>query len=217
MATRFNVATQSLDRVWVCFRPVTNLGANKASSAVIGYNRAASTTSNATMYDNIPRMNSEKYVPRYQIFKTPDPNALFQLSMNGSLYPQYSRRTPVVLPDVPTPGLLSPICSFASVRPYWPEPEGPGARWPVASGWARLYESTRARAVGRPAAGGRVHCAAICCSTARGRRPCGAGRQHKDCTRPAGTVSINLARRQEGGQEDATKKKYPPALALAPK
>jgi hypothetical protein len=88
-ATRFNVSTQSLDRVWVAFRQLSGLGANKAAESTRGYNVSTGATSNGTAFDNLPMLNGEKYTPKYAVFKTPDANATYQVTLNGALYPQF--------------------------------------------------------------------------------------------------------------------------------
>jgi hypothetical protein len=80
-ASRFNVSTQSLDRVWVTFRNMSTLAANLPAVPALGY------------IDNSPYELSvtkgEKWLPNSLVLSNPDSNAGFQLTLNGSMYPQY--------------------------------------------------------------------------------------------------------------------------------
>ena len=97
-SSRFTVATQSLDRIWMAWREST-YNTLDAPHAVPGYSTAAGTDSSAA---NITGLLSdyggmhgtgatEKYITNYQKFTEPgNEGALkYQIALNGALYPQY--------------------------------------------------------------------------------------------------------------------------------
>jgi hypothetical protein len=109
-ATRFNVSTQSLDRVWFTFRQISGLGANKAAESTLGYNKSTGATSNGVSYDNLPQLNGEKYTPKYAVFKPPDANATYQLILMAPCTPSSRQMPSRGLPSRPIPLLLEPSC-----------------------------------------------------------------------------------------------------------
>ena len=89
-STRFSVATQSLDRVWVAFR-ATTYPDQGAPLIVAGYRNASN--SNGT-YLGMLDTDREKYVGKYYNFEEPAPIAngkvTYQLQLNGAYYPQFA-------------------------------------------------------------------------------------------------------------------------------
>ena len=89
-STRFSVATQSLDRVWVAFR-ATTYPDQGAPLIVAGYRDAS--TSNGT-YLGMLDTDREKYVGKYYNFEEPAPitngKVTYQLQLNGAYYPQFA-------------------------------------------------------------------------------------------------------------------------------
>ena len=112
-SSRFTVATQSLDRVWMAWRLKSYNTANQAPHAVPGYSTAAGVTSggsaaqNKAAIESLPGLLSdyggvhgtgatEKYITEYQRFKEPNAagqNLKYQLQLNGAMYPQYMADT----------------------------------------------------------------------------------------------------------------------------
>jgi hypothetical protein len=106
-SSRFTVATQSLDRVWVAWRK-TAFNAQAAPLAINGYKRqgayipglyASSLTGTGTNTDlGLPQYdlggvlgtNSEKYKSQYFNFAAPQLNMKMQLQLNGAYMPQFS-------------------------------------------------------------------------------------------------------------------------------
>jgi hypothetical protein len=82
-SSRFNVATQSLDRVWICFRNQSNLGDHKPAVPARGYRNAA----NQSEFPEHTML--ERWIPSEFVLSLPDNNATFQLTLNGSSFPQY--------------------------------------------------------------------------------------------------------------------------------
>ena len=101
-SSRFTVATQSLDRIWMAWR-LGSYNTLNAPHAVPGYSTAAGTTSTAgDLYDLLSEYGgahgtgaAEKYITEYQRFKEPGAaDALkYQIQLNGSYYPQYAAGT----------------------------------------------------------------------------------------------------------------------------
>mgnify|MGYP003637673367 FL=1 len=97
-ASRFTVATQSLDRIWTAWRAdgYNTLG---APSPVPGYSTAAGTDSNTTditdLLSDYGGMHGtgaqEKYLTKFQKFSEPgaDGALKYQFQLNGAYYPQY--------------------------------------------------------------------------------------------------------------------------------
>ncbi len=87
-STRFSVATQSLDRVWVAFRD-KNYAVQAAPIRVKGYINNANTTGE---YLGMLDTGREKYVGSYYNFKEPATNSknTYQLQLNGAYYPQFA-------------------------------------------------------------------------------------------------------------------------------
>lgn len=107
-SSRFTVATQSLDRVWVAWRN-TEFNAQAAPIIVNGYkkqgayipglyatNAAPATGTNTDLglpqYDvgGVLGTNSEKYKSQYFNFVAPAENMKMQLQLNGAYMPQFS-------------------------------------------------------------------------------------------------------------------------------
>lgn len=80
--SRWNVSTQSLDRVWVAFRAASDANAFVAPKRIAGYEGDTYHAEQATF-------SGEKYVPGHFALSCPSSEAAFQLSVNGSLYPQF--------------------------------------------------------------------------------------------------------------------------------
>jgi hypothetical protein len=76
------VATQSLDRIWVCFRNTGQVGLNRPAAPVRGYRNAA----NVSEFPEHTML--ERYLPAEFVLSLPDKNASYQLTLNGSQYPQ---------------------------------------------------------------------------------------------------------------------------------
>ena len=112
-SSRFTVATQSLDRLWMAWRLSSYNTENQAPHAVPGYSTAAgafaaSTATSPTdaeintLIGNLSDYGgvhgtgaTEKYITEYQRFKEPGAaDALkYQIQLNGSYYPQYAAGT----------------------------------------------------------------------------------------------------------------------------
>ena len=87
-STRFSVATQSLDRIWVAFRD-TGYATQGAPKIVAGYrNTAASTGEYKGMLDT----DREKFLGKYYNFEEPTASTkmTYQLQLNGAYYPQFA-------------------------------------------------------------------------------------------------------------------------------
>ena len=97
-SSRFTVATQSLDRIWMAWR-LGSYNTLDAPHAVPGYSTAAGTNSSSanitallSAYGGVHGTGAtEKYITEYQRFKEPGAvDALkYQLQLNGAMYPQY--------------------------------------------------------------------------------------------------------------------------------
>ncbi len=111
--TRFTVATQSLDRIWVCWRANSATNANQAPFPVVGHKVGgawASAIQNigsntaGGIFTNVPLGRpvytegsldtlTEKYTSPYFNFREPEANAntklTHQLQLNGAYYPQF--------------------------------------------------------------------------------------------------------------------------------
>jgi hypothetical protein len=83
-SSRFNVATQSLDRVWVCFRAMSGIGSHLPAIPARGYRNAA----NASEFPEHTTL--ERWVPAEFVLAFPDVNAKYQLTLNGSMVPQHA-------------------------------------------------------------------------------------------------------------------------------
>ena len=109
-SSRFTVATQSLDRIWMAWR-LSSYNTLDAPHAVPGYSTAAgiaggAAADNKTAIESLPGLLSdyggmhgtgatEKYITEYQRFAEPGAaDALkYQLQLNGAMYPQYAAGT----------------------------------------------------------------------------------------------------------------------------
>jgi hypothetical protein len=102
-SSRFTIATQSLDRIWMAWRASSYNDVNQAPHAIPGYSTAAGVDSSS---DDITALLSayggvhgtgatEKYITEYQRFKEPGAvDALkYQLQLNGAMYPQFMAGT----------------------------------------------------------------------------------------------------------------------------
>lgn len=102
-ASRFTVSTQSLDRVWVCWR-VENPNVQSHPIIVDGYKKqggyiagaiappaAATVDLGLPQYDvgGVLDTNKEKYKALYFNFKRPDEHMKMQLQLNGAYMPQF--------------------------------------------------------------------------------------------------------------------------------
>ena len=89
-STRFSVATQSLDRIWVAFRE-TSYPNQGAPSIVAGYR---DTSASNGQYLGMLDTDREKFIGKYYNFKEPSPvtgtKTTFQLQLNGAYYPQFA-------------------------------------------------------------------------------------------------------------------------------
>ena len=107
-STRFSLATQSLDRVWVAFRD-SAYATQKAPLRVKGYKLKGAFTSTATVADTTAAgtitqdigkseylglldTEKEKYVGAYYNFVEPATSSknTYQLQLNGAYYPQFA-------------------------------------------------------------------------------------------------------------------------------
>tara|TARA_R110002049_G_scaffold2792_1_gene22653 strand:- start:1567 stop:2997 length:1431 start_codon:yes stop_codon:yes gene_type:complete len=107
-STRFSLATQSLDRVWVAFRD-SAYATQKAPVRVKGYKLKGAFTSTATVADTTAAgtitqdigkseylglldTEKEKYVGAYYNFVEPATSSknTYQLQLNGAYYPQFA-------------------------------------------------------------------------------------------------------------------------------
>jgi len=103
-SSRFTVSTQSLDRVWVCWRK-TDFNAQAAPQIINGYKKqggyimgAIATGANATVDLGLPQYdvggvlgtNEEKYKSQYFNFVAPSEVMRMQLQLNGAYMPQFS-------------------------------------------------------------------------------------------------------------------------------
>ena len=110
-SSRFTVATQSLDRIWMAWR-LSSYNTLDAPHAVPGYSTAAGiaggdAAANKAALESLPGLLSdyggvhgtgatEKYITEYQRFKEPNAagqNLKYQLQLNGAMYPQYMADT----------------------------------------------------------------------------------------------------------------------------
>ena len=109
-SSRFTVATQSLDRIWMAWR-LGSYNTLDAPHAVPGYSTAAGiaggdAAANKAALESLPGLLSdyggmhgtgatEKYITEYQRFAEPGAaDALkYQLQLNGAMYPQYAAGT----------------------------------------------------------------------------------------------------------------------------
>lgn len=85
-AMRFQVATQSLDRIWVVHRSDSYSTAG-GGKLVTGY--LAHTGANATTNDPVMGYNKQKVISKYFSFVEPSSTAKFQFQLNGSNIPNY--------------------------------------------------------------------------------------------------------------------------------
>ena len=110
-SSRFTVASQSLDRVWMAWRLGTYNTQNQAPHAVPGYSTAAGiaggdAAANKAALESLPGLLSdyggvhgtgatEKYITEYQRFAEPGAEGAlkYQLQLNGAMYPQYMAGT----------------------------------------------------------------------------------------------------------------------------
>ena len=100
-ASRFTVATQSLDRIWTAWRK-TDYNALGAPQPVKGYSTAAGVAAGAVVADSLSAYGGahgtgavEKYITKFQKFSEPGAaDALkYQFQLNGTYYPQYPAGT----------------------------------------------------------------------------------------------------------------------------
>lgn len=102
-STRFYVATQSLDRIWVAFRastystqgaPVPIAGYKQAGAFVAGSSGGSPTVEvGLPQYDTggVLDTNAEKYVGKFFNYEAPNSGAITaQVQLNGAYYPQYT-------------------------------------------------------------------------------------------------------------------------------
>lgn len=82
-ASRFTVATQSLDRVWVMLRRLVDVAVGKAANGVHG------TSAGSVSVDPNVQLSGEMYIPSVFTSNIPTSNATYQLSLNGAMYPQF--------------------------------------------------------------------------------------------------------------------------------
>jgi len=113
-SSRFTVATQSLDRLWMAWRLSSYNTENQAPHAVPGYSTAAGSFAagtatsptdaeintligNLSDYGGVHGTGAtEKYITEYQRFKEPNGTGAelkYQLQLNGAMYPQYMAGT----------------------------------------------------------------------------------------------------------------------------
>ena len=87
-STRFSVATQSLDRIWVAFR-ATTYATQGAPKLVAGYRNAANSTG---VYKGMLDTDREKFLGKYYNFEEPTASTkmTYQLQLNGAYYPQFA-------------------------------------------------------------------------------------------------------------------------------
>ena len=107
-STRFSVATQSLDRIWVAFR-ADSFASQGPPVRVKGYKLKGAFTSDASIaatqtagavtqdiglseYNGQLDTNKEKYVGKYYNFVEPSSSSknTYQLQLNGAYYPQFA-------------------------------------------------------------------------------------------------------------------------------
>ena len=106
-STRFTIATQSLDRVWMCWRTNNSTSSSGVPLIVEGHSIFAGTTQNkgagsgATEFEDpilLPQYDGtqvgEKYLSPYYNFVEPQPVTTgqpikYQLQLNGAYYPQF--------------------------------------------------------------------------------------------------------------------------------
>jgi hypothetical protein len=97
-SSRFTVATQSLDRIWMAWREST-FNTLDAPHAVPGYSTAVGLAAGALTPESLSDYGGaygtgavEKYITNYQKFTEPGAaDALkYQLQLNGAMYPQYA-------------------------------------------------------------------------------------------------------------------------------
>ncbi len=96
-SSRFTVATQSLDRVWMAYRAST-FATEAGAHAVPGYSTAAGKDASnltAALLSDYGGMHGtgaqEKYITKFQKFQEPstDTKMKYQLQLNGAYYPQF--------------------------------------------------------------------------------------------------------------------------------
>eukprot|EP00962_Isochrysis_galbana_P001603 scaffold413_cov134-Isochrysis_galbana.AAC.2 len=82
-ASRFNVSTQSLDRIWCTFRDANAIGPNRPPTRKSGFG-----------WVGHPRLGgAEMYLPAaFRFRRLQGDNITMQLSLNGALYPQFPAR-----------------------------------------------------------------------------------------------------------------------------
>lgn len=85
-AMRFQVATQSLDRIWVVHR-ADAYSTQGGAVFVSGYLRDAA--ANNTQYDPVLGYNKQKLISKYFNYAQPSAGFKTQFQLNGSLVPQY--------------------------------------------------------------------------------------------------------------------------------
>jgi len=87
-STRFSVATQSLDRIWVAFRD-TGYATQGAPKLVKGYRNAGNSTGE---YKGMLDTDREKFLGKYYNFEEPTSGTkmTYQLQLNGAYYPQFA-------------------------------------------------------------------------------------------------------------------------------
>jgi hypothetical protein len=73
-SSRFNAATQSLDRVWVCFRAMNGIGSHLPAVPARGYRNAA----NVSEFPEHTML--ERWLPAEFVLSLPDVNAKYQLT-----------------------------------------------------------------------------------------------------------------------------------------
>jgi hypothetical protein len=97
-SSKFNVATQSLDRIWMAWRE-SSYNTLAAPHPVPGYSTAVGLAAGALTPDKLSGYGGaygtgavEKYITNYQKFTEPGAaDALkYQLQLNGAMYPQFS-------------------------------------------------------------------------------------------------------------------------------
>ena len=100
-SSRFTVASQSLDRIWMAWR-LGSYNTLDAPHSVPGYSTAAGTDATNITAASLSDYGgahgtgaTEKYITQYQRFKEPGAkDALkYQLQLNGAMYPQYMAGT----------------------------------------------------------------------------------------------------------------------------
>ena len=99
--SRFTVATQSLDRVWMAYRHA-DYNTAKAATGVPGYSTALGSDAASTSAESLSAYGgrfgtgaTEKYISHFQEFSEPgaDGALTYQLQLNGAYYPQFAADT----------------------------------------------------------------------------------------------------------------------------